>query len=213
MWSKIKRRLLPPLIATIGKYGMRLLLRTCRLEIIGLPEFIETAKISPCILALWHNRLAAVPEVMHRFANQFSYTAFISKSRDGEPLARLTESYSIGKVLRVPHNTRHHALSQMIHLLKARHSILIITPDGPRGPRYSVKPGIIAAARQADACIIPFSWHASKAWKLKTWDQMLIPKPFSTLKITFGMKMRLQGSEALEHDAAAIHDALMQISK
>lgn len=207
-WKTLKRRFLPPLIAFTGKYGMRLLLRTCRIEVHGVDRFVEIAKKSPCIVALWHNRLAAVPEIFHRFASQFSYTAFISKSRDGEPLARLTTSYSIGKVLRVPHNARHHALSQMINLLKSRDSILLITPDGPRGPRYEVKPGLIMAAREAKAEIVPFSWTVDRAWKLKTWDQMMIPKPFSKINVYFGEPIKLTAEADLEQDEQLVHDAL-----
>ena len=215
IWIKTKRRCLPYLIAYTAKIGMRLLLRTCRLQVEGLDHFVLTAKQFPCILMLWHNRLAAIPEIMHKYASQFVFTAFISKSRDGEPLALLTQSYKIGRVLRVPHNARHHALSQMIHHLKERREIMIITPDGPRGPRYVVKPGVVIASREADAKIIPFSWQAERAWQLNTWDKMLIPKPFSTIKITFGQAIApcKKADKDLEQQTAELREALFAIGK
>jgi lysophospholipid acyltransferase (LPLAT)-like uncharacterized protein len=184
-WSKAKRRWLPYFIAYAAKIGVRLILKTCKLKIQGLDHLTSTAKESPCILMLWHNRLVIVAEVLHAFAPQFIYTAFISKSRDGDPLALLAESYKSGRALRVPHNARHRALNEMITLLKAG-EIILITPDGPRGPRYAIKPGIVMAARQANAKIVPFSWYADDFWQLNTWDKMLVPKPFTTIHVTFG---------------------------
>ncbi len=215
LWLQAKRRYLPHIIAYTAKIGMRLILRTCRIKVHGLDQFVTTAAHAPCILMLWHNRLAAVPEVMHRFTSKLVFTAFISKSRDGEPLALLTNSYKIGRVLRVPHNARHHALGQMIQHLKARREIMIITPDGPRGPRYVVKPGVAIAAREADAKIVPFSWTAASAWQLKTWDKMLIPKPFTTVHITFGEAIALNknADEDLAQQTDALRAALLAIGK
>ncbi len=208
MWfnfSWFKNKIFPSILAWTAKYGMRLILFTCRIDIKGLGAFLETAKTSPCILALWHSRLVVMPEVMHRFASCFSYTAIISQSRDAEPLARLTKSYKIGRVLRVAHNRRRLALSQMIALLKAKDSVLIITPDGPRGPSFSIKPGIIAAALEANAKIVPFSWHASSFWQMSTWDQMIIPKPFCKLQITFGNEISLDPDKTMEENGNTLH--------
>lgn len=203
-----KHRWLPYIIAYTAKHSLRLILRTCRLEVHGLADFVATAQTSPCIVMLWHNTLPAIPEILYKFAPQFTYTAFISKSRDGEPLALLTESYKIGRALRVPHNARHHALNTMIHHLKNRREVMIITPDGPRGPRYVMKPGISLAAREAAAKIVPFSWQSDRCWILNTWDQMRIPKPFSKLKITFGTPITLPPGENISQDITLLTTAL-----
>jgi len=186
LYSYLQRRWLPYFFAYTAKFGLHILLRTCRIEIQGLENLITAANQSPCILSLWHNRLAIVSEILNTFAPQFAYTAFVSKSRDGEPLALLAKSYKIGNALRVPHNARHRALGQMIASLKKRKEIILITPDGPRGPSYVVKPGVIVAARETEANVIPFSWEAEKTWRLNTWDKMMIPKPFTKLKVIFG---------------------------
>lgn len=192
LWLQFKRRCIPYIIAYGSKITIRLLLFTCRKEFIGLDRFIATAQKNPCILMLWHNRLSIMSGVLNSATPKFIYTAVISKSRDGDPLAILVQSYKNGRVLRVAHNARHQALSRMITTLKERQGIVLITPDGPRGPRYSVKPGIVMAARESGAHIIPLSWSASHAWQLSTWDQMLIPKPFSKIKISFGTPIFIQ---------------------
>ena len=83
----------------------------------------------------------------------------------------------------------------------------------PRGPKYRVKPGIVFAARESAAPIVPFSWSASKAWRLNSWDQMLIPKPFSTIKVVFGSPIVFEKNSAqtIEESTKLLEDALMSL--
>jgi hypothetical protein len=185
-FRQVKQTFLAYFLAYFSKIFIRFVLFTCRLEIQGLERFIQTAATQKSILMLWHNRLALVAEFLRKEASQFTYTAFVSKSRDGEPLAILAESYPFGRAIRVPHNARHQALKSAICQIKKKGEILIITPDGPRGPQYLVKAGITVAAKEAEASIIPFSWSANTFWELGTWDKMRIPKPFSKIVVAFG---------------------------
>src|SRR5262249_37246509 len=118
----------------------------------------------------------------------------------GDPLARLAESYKSGRAIRVPHNARHHALGQLVNSVKNKGEIIIITPDGPRGPKEVVKPGIILAARETEANVFPFSWHAKRFWQLKTWDEMKIPKPFTTIDVFFGHSVILSKNEPYDFE-------------
>lgn len=206
----VKNQWLPYLFAYSAKFVIRLLLRTCHCEVHGIDHFVKTATNSPCILMLWHNRLILVGEILNRFAPQFIYTAFISNSRDGQPLSLMALSYKTGRVLRVPHNARHRALKEMIRHLKNRREIVLITPDGPRGPRYILKPGVIVAARESSAKVIPFSWESDSFWQLSTWDQLRIPKPFSKIKIFFGdpLTVSKQNHRKLEDDIVAFQTSL-----
>lgn len=215
LWTTIKDCWLPYFFAYTAKICVRVLLRTCRFEIHGLDHFIATAAQSPCILMLWHNRLVIVAEILSRFAPQFIYTAFVSNSRDGQSLSLLALSYKIGRVLRVPHNARPRALNQMIVRLKNHREIILITPDGPRGPCYVVKPGVVVAARETSAKVIPFSWEADRVWELSTWDKMMIPKPFSTIKITFGNSISIPKNKKsnLEKEIAFFQLSLQNLCK
>lgn len=210
----IKRKWLPPLFAYSAKIGMRLLLKTCRIHIQGIDSFIHTASTSPCILMLWHQKLVLISEILNSHAGQFIYTAFISKSRDGDPLARLACSYKNGRALRVAHNGRHLALNQLIDALTEKREIIIITPDGPRGPKGVVKPGIVFAARETQANIVPFSWKASKFWQLNSWDHMQIPKPFSSIQVSFGQALALakDSTANYETEASQLQEALNSLA-
>ena len=203
-WLRFKRFVLPYPLANFAKYALKGLLRTCRIEIQGLDDFVGFAKKNRCILSLWHNRLAIVPEVLSGYALGLTFTAVISKSRDGEPLALIVNSYSVGRTIRVAHNDRHGALKSVINHLKDNVDVLVITPDGPRGPRYDLKPGIVAAAKASGAHVVPFSWTADKFWQMKTWDWFMLPKPFSTIKVTFGAPLAVPSHTSLQEDIASL---------
>lgn len=209
-WIYCKRFLLPYPMAYTLKYLLRFLLYTCRLEFAGLQEFNAFAKSHRCILSLWHNRLAIMPEVLHRFTEDINFTAVISKSRDGQPLALLVDSYAKGKTLRVPHDDRHGALKKLIRQLKENHEVVVITPDGPRGPKYELKPGIALAAKCTQAYVVPFSWQADRCWQLPSWDGFMIPKPFSTIRIFFGQPLLLPPESSLKENVSYLQQELLR---
>jgi lysophospholipid acyltransferase (LPLAT)-like uncharacterized protein len=212
-WQHIRRRWFPYIFAYSAKMAIRLLIKTCRVKIHGLDTFVKTAETSPCILMLWHSRLVLVSEILNFHAPQFIYTAFISKSRDGDPLAHLATSYPSGRALRVPHNARHLALTQLINSIKNKGEIIIITPDGPRGPKNVIKPGAVLAARETKANVFPFSWNAKRFWQLKTWDQMKIPKPFTSIDVYFGIPFKTRDGENFDNDVSLLKQALDNLEK
>lgn len=180
------KKITPYVIAYTAKYLLKWITWTCKKKYVGVDSFLKTAQTHPCIVMLWHNRLALVAEAFTTKANDFHYSAFISNSRDGEPLAILAKSYPNGNIIRVHHQARHQALREMISRLEKDREIILITPDGPRGPRYKIKPGITLAAKQAQAWIVPFTWESDSYWELKTWDGFRIPKPFTTITYIWG---------------------------
>ena len=71
-------------------------------------------------------------------------------------------------------------------------SIIAITNDGPRGPAKIAKPGSIKLALQHNAYIMSMSCCASKYWKIPSWDETMIPKPFSTIHVKFDEPMNYE---------------------
>ncbi|MDE2052856.1 MAG: hypothetical protein KGJ72_17750, partial [Gammaproteobacteria bacterium] len=61
----------------------------------------------------------------------------------------------------------------------------VITPDGPRGPRFKFKPGAILLAQMSGRPILPMAYAASRAWRIK-WDRFVIPVPLSRIAIAIG---------------------------
>jgi hypothetical protein len=66
-----------------------------------------------------------------------------------------------------------------------------ITPDGPRGPRYVFHPGVVKLAESSGAAIVPIHIRFSSAWRLKTWDRFVLPKPFSRVHVVFDDFIRI----------------------
>jgi len=184
--AKLNYRWLPFLYAWTLKFTLKVIGSTCTFHVEGLDVFQKTAAKKTCILLFWHNRLAMIPAILSLFSPQFRYAALVSKSRDGQIIATLANSYRQGRSIRVPHNKRSEALRKLIRELKARDEIFLITPDGPRGPRYQMKPGVVLAAKATTATVFPLSWKASRYWRLKTWDRFILPKPFSKIHVKLG---------------------------
>lgn len=185
-WKKIKRKVLIFLLIYPGYFILRLILSTCRITIEGAENFITTAIQGKCIVMLWHNRISIGANIFEKIAPQFLYGAVVSNSRDGELLARFVSSYPQGKAIRVVHNAKFNALREIITNLNDENRVIVMTPDGPQGPCYKVKPGIVMASRVTGARIVPMNWVGNHVWKLNTWDKMMIPKPFSNITIFFG---------------------------
>ena len=203
IWKRlIHKKLFPFLIITLGKKLLSLLLWTCKWQINGLETFKKVANQEKCILAFWHNRLVIAPYILTQYAPEFIYSALISNSRDGELISSLVQSYKIGRTIRVSHHSRHEALREFIQHIETKTSILVITPDGPRGPIYKVKEGIALAALETKAHTIRLNWTANKMWELNTWDKLRIPKPFSTINVFFENPIVLEKSDRMDRKQA-----------
>ena len=61
-----------------------------------------------------------------------------------------------------------------------------ITPDGPRGPRFKLKPGAIFTAQISRKAVVPIAFAAHPAWVLKTWDKFIVTSPFARIVIAIG---------------------------
>jgi lysophospholipid acyltransferase (LPLAT)-like uncharacterized protein len=140
----------------------------------------------PVIFTLWHNRIFTMPPVWKKTGGfQRSTLVLTSASRDGTSLATAMQIFGIGAIRGSSSRRAIAALIGMKNSLIAGHSI-VVTPDGPKGPRYQVQPGLIKISQSTNTPIIPIHITYSSAWRLKSWDRFVIPKPFSRINVTFG---------------------------
>ena len=72
------------------------------------------------------------------------------------------------------------AARQLIEVMREGHDVGI-TPDGPRGPIYTVEPGVLVVTRRNGAPILLIGAEFTHAWRLKSWDRFYIPRPFSRI--------------------------------
>ena len=174
--AMLVRRMALPVLSAIW--------RSCRLRIEGWPHFFEATR-GPCILCLWHNQLLLMPHFLRRIAPHQPYCALISHSRDGNLLRLAGQSLDNVTFLSVPHDRKAHVLRSAVEAIKSG-KILLVTPDGPKGPAHQIKPGLLATAALSGACILPLHWSAKRTWHLPTWDRMALPALFTEVTLHFG---------------------------
>lgn len=137
-------------------------------------------KTKPTILALWHHHLLIVGLILARYWH-LPVTAVISKSHDGQLLTKLAHRFGHIEVIEVAHDAKDKALVAMHQALK-RGRMVVITPDGPKGPWEKVKLGLALTAKKCAARIVTFRSKGA-SWKLPSPDQMRLPKLGTTLEI------------------------------
>jgi hypothetical protein len=142
------------------------------------------------ILAFYHRRLMVMPTAypFHRSTPQGEprgVATLTSLSRDGERAAATWGWFGIHAVRGTASHGGAQALVKLIRAVKDGWD-LGIAVDGPRGPRQRVKPGIVAVSRRTGAWIVPVCVAFERAWTLRTWDEMLLPKPFSRVVVKYG---------------------------
>lgn len=141
--------------------------------------------VFPVIYAMWHNRIVTIPPIWRRrCGNSRKAVVLTSASKDGAILSSAMAVFGIGSVRG---SSSRRAVAALIGMKRALTEGLdvCITPDGPRGPRYGFQPGVIKLAESSGAPVVPIHAHFSSAWRLKTWDKLVIPKPFSRVTIVF----------------------------
>lgn len=116
-----------------------------------------------------------------------SFVVMTSKSTDGEMMTRFLRLLGYICARGSSRKSGDKALIEMIHILRSQNLNAVVAVDGPRGPIYKVKQGVIILAKQTGLPILPVAVEINKSFCIsKSWNRVLIPKPFSTVNIRFG---------------------------
>lgn len=134
-------------------------------------------KQRPCIYAVWHDSIFAVLRA------RTAADALISQHHDGELIAGTARRLGFGVIRGSSTRGGAAALRAIEQMPHDRH--LFITPDGPRGPRHVVKPGLIHAARCLRRPIVFIGVAYDRFWQMRSWDRTCVPKPFGTIYAIF----------------------------
>lgn len=137
-------------------------------------------KGKPLIICIWHGDLISQPYNYFTFRKNGIVKGMISHSKDGEIITKLISNFKVGAVRGSSSKGAAKVLISALKELKSGND-LAITPDGPRGPRYSVADGVIALAQKSDANIVCFNSIPTKYWQFKSWDKFILPKPFGRI--------------------------------
>lgn len=165
-----------------GDLVLGTLLRTARWSLHGL-EHHDPARDGPVVYVVWHGRLLPAA-FYHRHRG---LAALISLSVDGEYIARVVKRWGFVAVRGSSSRGGDAGLRDLVSKARNGHSI-VFTPDGPRGPFHTMKPGALRAAQLTGLPIVPVSAAADRGWWFGSWDRFLVPKPFARIRVAYGPK-------------------------
>jgi len=176
------------LIVPVGLSLVRIVWRTSRVVgIVGTEHITAALSRAPSFIPVyWHqHQLFCVKHLLALRGAGVKLGFLISPSVDGELGAMIVRSLGAEVIRGSSTHTGARALRDYYQALSQGNVSPAITPDGPRGPPWKFKPGAILLAQLSQRPIIPMTYAASRAWKIK-WDSFVIPKPLSRIVILVG---------------------------
>lgn len=150
-------------------------------------------KSTNTIFALWHNRLALAPYLFRKHRNTH---ALVSPHKDGKIIGDILKSLGHKIIEGSTNRNPFSAIRSIISVLN-NGSNVVITPDGPRGPKYKINSNMVGIAKRAKADIIPLSFNITNKVILSSWDSFIFPLPFSRGTVIIGEKIELCENEEL----------------
>ncbi len=211
MEKRPSQSVLLAVVPFLARVLIRAIASTMRLTYVNFGAYREMlAGRRQIILAFWHGRLMMMP---------YSYpgrgiTILVSRSKDGELVARTMKGFGIESVRG---STSKGSLGGVKGLLKAVRDgrDVAITPDGPRGPGMKAQMGAVQIARTTGLPIIPMTFSASKKKTFKSWDSFILPHPFSRGVFICAEPIRVErdaGAEEMEEARKRLEETLCRIT-
>jgi lysophospholipid acyltransferase (LPLAT)-like uncharacterized protein len=195
----------------LGRGFLHMLARTWRIRVVN-GDYVRDLRRAghTFIFALWHGQL--LPLLWHH--REEGVLVLISEHRDGELVARAAQSLGYGLIRGSSTRGAERALISLVRELQAGHEVAI-TPDGPRGPAATFASGALVAAQRSDSFILPVAASADRAWRLRSWDRFMIPKPFARVTVAYGApaKVLAQTSRAAAEEGPRFERLLNEASE
>jgi lysophospholipid acyltransferase (LPLAT)-like uncharacterized protein len=172
-------------------------LRTTRWRVEGAEHLAAHAQGPPFVTAFWHERLPLMtagclharrmPEWRARGSR---FYVLVSRHRDGRFIGIVLRRFDVDVVLGSSSRGGAASLRELLGLLAQGHHV-VITPDGPRGPARQAAAGVAHIAALSGSPVLPCAAQTSRRWVLKTWDRMVVPKPFGRGVLVLGEPIRV----------------------
>ncbi|QVL52727.1 MAG: DUF374 domain-containing protein [Cyanobium sp. M30B3] len=200
-----------PLLASLAGvvlnlYG-ELVLRTSRIRVQVHPEvdrLVREQRVA-VIYALWHRHVFFVP-LLRRYERR-PVAALLSLHRDAQIVGVAARLRGITLVSGSSSRGGARAYRQLLTWLASPASACI-TPDGPKGPAGTIKPGVIRLAEQSACRVVPVAFMASRMRRLRSWDRTIVPLPFGCHRLILGAPLDLAGPAGCAAKAERLRQAL-----
>jgi lysophospholipid acyltransferase (LPLAT)-like uncharacterized protein len=177
----LRQRIALRMIITAGYWIIRLIGPTLRVCVSREEGAQQTVDQRPLIVSFWHACMIPATYI----CRNIGVRVMSSNSYDGEYMGRIIRKFGF---VAVKGSSSRNAVRALLGLRRALQEgwTVAFSLDGPRGPRYKVKPGPVALARSSGVPLSTFHMAVDRAWVLNTWDRLIIPKPFSRVLMRFG---------------------------
>jgi hypothetical protein len=185
---------------------IRLVYACLRIETVGEQPLQQLwASQRQVILAFWHDQLFLMVKGYRGPGAQ----VMISASKDGELIARTMGYFGISAVRGSSTRGGRAAFREMLEL--ARQPVdLVVTPDGPKGPRHQVKEGLVQLARLSGRPVVPMAFACSRGVRFRSWDRFLLPLPPGRGVFAFGSPLFYTGHDTAETFRLRVQQALAE---
>ncbi len=207
-WT-LRQRIVLSLIVWAGYWFIRLLGPTLRVSVSYEEGAQKTLDERPLVASFWHECMIPATYLFRhmgiRVMSSFSY--------DGEYMGRIIRRFGF---VAVKGSSSRNPVRALLGLRRALEDgwTVAFTLDGPRGPRRTVKPGPAGLARSSRVAMTAFHAAVDKAWVLRSWDRMMIPKPFSRVLVRVSQLMPVSadgGDDDLDCYSAQLQESLDRV--
>jgi lysophospholipid acyltransferase (LPLAT)-like uncharacterized protein len=181
-YKQVRREAGMVALKTFAPSVLRRLARSWQVEIQGEEHRTAIAERAGYIVWMWHGRMLIG---LSLFSDRGGVRVLVSPSRDGDLAQELLLAAGFKTLRGSSSRGGAQAVREMLGHLD-RGEGLVITPDGPRGPRHSTKPGLAWMARTTGFPILPLGMVADRAWHAASWDRFTVPKWGARVEARFG---------------------------
>ncbi len=171
---------------TLSYFYVALCFYSSRIVIEDKNNTLEYMKTNPAILAIWHNTILISAPFFAKRINNKTKVALVSASRDASFLRTILFLLGLSYVKGSTNKISVSNIRYIFSILKDKKGVFIITPDGPVGPRMSFNYGAAQIATTTSAPVVPIYYGIKNGFSLRTWDRLIIPRPFSKITVVFG---------------------------
>jgi lysophospholipid acyltransferase (LPLAT)-like uncharacterized protein len=191
--KKILRQIGQVLIPPLAYILMRIVWYTTRKKFHYISQIDDTQHV--CVT--WHGELFMSPQAYRHIHKKHPASAIISSHFDGALIAGTLQFLHIRPLRGSSRKGAKQVLLQAFKSIKKEEEVLI-TPDGPKGPRHTMSDGAVGIALKSKLPIFVMNFTAENYWQLGSWDKFVIPKPFTQVDF-YIQSLSLEG---MEHEEA-----------
>jgi hypothetical protein len=200
------------LVGWWGKTLIDLIGSTIRVRLAGFEDARPELVSKKVVIAFWHSRIL----LMSYLFKGEGAAILVSSSKDGEIMAQILQRQGHQTIRGSTSRHGARALARLIRVMRDNGTPGAVVPDGPRGPRFKVQPGIVALAKNTGYPIVPVTYSAKKIKVFSSWDKFILPYPFTQALVLCGRPISVPShlsSEAKASYRMKVEEELNRITK